>query len=205
MKLAMRISWLFALGGLLLAPAVLAQATMGTIAGTVTDVDDGLPLPGANVFIAGTAQGAAADFDGNYRITGLGKFIFASGKDRRESDGEVHTNFSIARDGEYLALIRPDGIASSEFSPAFPSQSADVSYGRQIEIIERELLAGGSMVKFRVPTDGSDDATWMLPGFNDSSWAEGPMGLGYDDGSPNGGGFSCGTRSDRLGIEGEVP
>ena len=72
MKLAMRISCLFALGGLLLVPAVWAQAQTGSIYGTVTDVDDGLPLPGANVFIAGTAQGAAADFDGNYRITGLG-------------------------------------------------------------------------------------------------------------------------------------
>lgn len=71
MKFAMRISRLCVLGLLLLAPAVWAQAQTGSISGTVTDADDGLPLPGANVFIAGTAKGAATDVDGNYRITGL--------------------------------------------------------------------------------------------------------------------------------------
>ena len=71
MKLVTRICGLFVLGALLLVPAVWAQAQTGNLYGTVTDVDDGQPLPGANVFIAGTAQGAAADLDGNYRIDGL--------------------------------------------------------------------------------------------------------------------------------------
>ncbi|NJB70335.1 TonB-linked SusC/RagA family outer membrane protein [Saonia flava] len=38
-----------------------------TITGTITD-SDGVPLPGANVVIKGTATGAVADFDGNYSI-----------------------------------------------------------------------------------------------------------------------------------------
>ena len=74
MKLVKRISGLCVLvmlGALLLVPAVWAQATTGSIYGTVTDADDGLPLSGANVFVAGTAQGAAADVDGNYRIDDL--------------------------------------------------------------------------------------------------------------------------------------
>ena len=71
MKLATRIGWLVVLGGMLLAPAVWAQAQTGSISGTVTDADDGLSLPGANVLIAGTVQGGAADFDGRYSIDGL--------------------------------------------------------------------------------------------------------------------------------------
>lgn len=67
MKLATRTRWFFVLCGLLLAPAAWAQ----TVSGTVTDADDGLSLPGANVLVAGTAQGAAADLDGRYSITGL--------------------------------------------------------------------------------------------------------------------------------------
>ena len=35
--------------------------------------------------------------------------VFASGKDRRDPGEELHTNFSLGRDGEYLALVRPDG------------------------------------------------------------------------------------------------
>src|SRR5690606_10773915 len=35
--------------------------------------------------------------------------IFASGKDRRDPGKTCHTNFSLARDGEFLALVHPDG------------------------------------------------------------------------------------------------
>jgi TonB-linked SusC/RagA family outer membrane protein len=42
-------------------------AQFKTVTGTVTD-DSGLPLPGANVLIKGTAQGTQTDFDGNYSI-----------------------------------------------------------------------------------------------------------------------------------------
>lgn len=39
-----------------------------TVTGTVTDADDGIPIPGANVLVQGTTTGAVVDFDGNYSI-----------------------------------------------------------------------------------------------------------------------------------------
>jgi TonB-linked SusC/RagA family outer membrane protein len=39
-----------------------------TVTGTVTTVDDGLPLPGASVIVKGTARGQQTDFDGKYAI-----------------------------------------------------------------------------------------------------------------------------------------
>ena len=57
--------------------------------------------------------------------------VFASGKDRRDPAKPLHTNFSLASDGEYLALVGRDGkTISSEFGPQFPKQLRDVSYGR---------------------------------------------------------------------------
>jgi len=38
------------------------------ITGTVTSESDGLPLPGVNVIVQGTARGVQTDFDGNYSI-----------------------------------------------------------------------------------------------------------------------------------------
>ena len=56
--------------------------------------------------------------------------VFASEKDRRDPSAALHTNFALSADGEYLGLIEPDGVtAAAEFSPAFPAQRADVSYG----------------------------------------------------------------------------
>ncbi|WP_370477582.1 SusC/RagA family TonB-linked outer membrane protein [Tamlana flava] len=38
----------------------------GQVSGTVTGQDDGMPLPGVSVIVAGTSTGTATDFDGNY-------------------------------------------------------------------------------------------------------------------------------------------
>ena len=54
--------------------------------------------------------------------------VFASGKDRRVSGSELHTNFSLSSDGEYLALISGAG-ALTEFAPQYPKQFHGVSYG----------------------------------------------------------------------------
>ena len=40
----------------------------GQISGTVTSVDDGMPLPGASVIVQGTTTGTTTDFDGNYSL-----------------------------------------------------------------------------------------------------------------------------------------
>ena len=56
--------------------------------------------------------------------------VFASGKDRRVAGEELHTNFSLDGDGEYLALVSPAGVPSTEFAPAFPRQQGGFSFGR---------------------------------------------------------------------------
>lgn len=54
--------------------------------------------------------------------------IFASGKDRAISGSELHTNFKLGTEGEYLALINQDGNYISSFSPFFSEQYKDISY-----------------------------------------------------------------------------
>lgn len=57
--------------------------------------------------------------------------IFASGKNRAIAGAELHTNFSLSQAGEYLALIASDGSTVADaFSPNYPAQSTNVSYGR---------------------------------------------------------------------------
>jgi len=52
----------------LLFPATIALAQTGKIAGLITDATTGDALPGVNVSIAGTTQGAVSDVDGYYAI-----------------------------------------------------------------------------------------------------------------------------------------
>jgi TonB-linked SusC/RagA family outer membrane protein len=48
--------------------SVYGASAQNTITGAVTSAEDGMPLPAANVMIKGSANGVAADLDGNYSI-----------------------------------------------------------------------------------------------------------------------------------------
>jgi hypothetical protein len=115
--------------------------------------------------------------------------VFASGKDRREPGGELHTNFKLSGAGEYLGLVRPDGVTVvSEFSPAYPIQAPDVSYGLSGTTTQKVLLALGAPAKALVPQDGGleacpcgpdDPRLWTLEELDDSAWPAGTTGVGY--------------------------
>lgn len=78
--------------------------------------------------------------------------VFASGKDRIDPAGTLHTNFSLAGSGEFLALVAPDGATlASAFQPAFPPQLDDTSYGFE-NGGEREGF-------FTTPTPGAANTT----------------------------------------------
>jgi len=55
--------------------------------------------------------------------------VWASGKDRRNPDFPLHTNFSISADGEPLILSRPSGVVVDQVAGV--QLSTDLSYGRQ--------------------------------------------------------------------------
>jgi hypothetical protein len=73
--------------------------------------------------------------------------VFASGKDRRPTTGNLHASFKLNSSGEYLALLSGDSPRAklTEFSPRFPAQRTDFSYG---------LDQGGVTGYFSAPTPG---------------------------------------------------
>ena len=66
--------------------------------------------------------------------------MFASGKDRNDPNGPLHTNFKLDGQGEYLAIMYPDGTAGSQYAPEFPRQGDDVSYGLTVPAGWPELV-----------------------------------------------------------------
>jgi len=70
--------------------------------------------------------------------------VFASAKDRTNPEQELHTDFKLSGDGEYLALLDPQGNVATEFNPSYPKQYVDVSYG----YYENEYIP------FTIPTPG---------------------------------------------------
>jgi len=55
--------------------------------------------------------------------------VFASGRNLVDPANPFHTNFTLASRGEFLALVKPDSTFATVFSPEYPPQEEDVSYG----------------------------------------------------------------------------
>lgn len=55
--------------------------------------------------------------------------VFASNQDFAAPNGELHANFALSKGGEYLGLADPLGVLVHSYSPEFPPQTTDVSYG----------------------------------------------------------------------------
>jgi hypothetical protein len=69
--------------------------------------------------------------------------LFASGKNRTSASGELHTSFRLSAAGEFLGLFdnaSPPQVVY-QFSPQFPAQYADVSYGRYLDAGEHRYFA----------------------------------------------------------------
>ncbi len=83
---------------------------------------------------------------------GAGQYllVFASGKDRATTTGTNHTSFTLAN-SEYLGLYNAQSPRQvvDEFSPVFPEQRGDISWGRD----------GTNLVYFAIATPRAPNST----------------------------------------------
>lgn len=102
--------------------------------------------------------------------------VFASGKDRSNPASELHTNFQLDREGEFLGLVQPNGTTVEHSYTASP-QYADVSHGIQQFL---PLVTNDADLTAIVP-DISTGTSWRGGNepYNDSDWIEGEGSVGY--------------------------
>ena len=85
--------------------------------------------------------------------------VFASGKDRKPLSGpnKMHTNFKPNGNGEFLGLYSPDSprVLIHGFSPKFPEQRNDNSYGYD---------TNGAVRYFATPTPGGPNGVSSIVG-----------------------------------------
>ena len=107
--------------------------------------------------------------------------VFASGKNRRVPGAPLHTNFKLDGQGEYLALVKPDGVTiANAFAPAYPAQADDISFGLRPEVREFLLVPTGAACRVSVPASGADGTNWTTAAYNDGAWTSGTFGVGYE-------------------------
>ncbi|MBN1852819.1 MAG: CotH kinase family protein, partial [Pirellulales bacterium] len=119
--------------------------------------------------------------------------VFASGQetdDYIDAGGNLHTNFKLNSDCEYLALIDPFGSVAHAYAPEYPPQSSDISYGLAMESSDVMLVGMDTNLHYLIPTNGALGTSWTGAAFNDDSWmgAAGEFlyaGIGYEDNPTN--------------------
>ncbi|MGI8602786.1 MAG: lamin tail domain-containing protein [Verrucomicrobiales bacterium] len=111
--------------------------------------------------------------------------VFASGKDRRVLGQNLHTNFNLSAGGEYLALVRPEGTPSTVWSPKYPQQYANLSYGTSTNTTDVTYVQQSTPVRAFVPADTSLIPQWRTIEFNDSAWTAGIFAVGYMNANAN--------------------
>lgn len=119
-----------------------------------------------------------------FPVTNLPPFghliVFASGKNRAVPGRELHANFELTSEGEYLALVEPDGATiAHEFAPTFPPQRGNVSYGVYLESFVTPLAVTGATARVFVPSDGTLGLNWTARQFNDSGWLSTNTPVGF--------------------------
>lgn len=105
---------------------------------------------------------------GSTILPGEYQVVFASGalpEHTVDPQGYLHANFKLSKDGEYLALVQPDGTVAQAFAPAYPRQESNLSYGLW------EVLA----MYFAQPTPGGPN-TQPFPGY------VGPVAVSHERG-----------------------
>ncbi|MCH2064922.1 MAG: lamin tail domain-containing protein [Roseibacillus sp.] len=87
--------------------------------------------------------------------------IVASGKDRAVAGEELHTNFELSSVGDYLALVKPDGVTIAD-QYAFGFQFPDVGFGYD---------RSGSGQGFLTPTPGVMNGSASQYGANEVTFS----------------------------------
>ena len=112
--------------------------------------------------------------------------IWASGSDLRDPAGELHTNFSLSKSGEYLGLYDADRTLVYDFGSAFPPQYENITYGTAFTVLTNSavLVSNTSPVRAHCPPSAALGTTWRQLAFDDSTWAAGILPAGYATKNP---------------------
>lgn len=139
---------------------VLAQ---GTITGTVTEASTGNPLPGANIIVKGTSNGAISDFDGNFSIS-VNAFpatlvVSSVGYTTQEVNVESAQNISVAlQDGVALEEVLLIGSRNKNRTAVDTPVPVDVLDVKEL-ILDSPQVSVNQILNYAAPSFTSNTQT----------------------------------------------
>ncbi len=114
------------------------------------------------------------------------RLIWASNADLRDPAGELHTNFALSKSGEYLGLYDASGTLVHHYGTKFPAQYENIAYGYALEFTTNTalLVSNTAPVRAFCPADNALGTLWRARDFDDTSWTNGHLPVGYATKTP---------------------
>lgn len=115
------------------------------------------------------------------------RLVWASNANLRDPAGELHANFALSKNGEYLGLYDDTGTLVHDYGVKFPAQYENIAYGYGLEFATNEtvtIVSNTSPVRAYCPTNDALGALWRQRVFDDSSWTNGLFPVGYATKNP---------------------
>lgn len=121
-------------------------------------------------------------------LPGESILVFASNRDLVTAGGEIHANFSLSASGGYLALTDVNGNVLQDFGASYPEQLEDISYGVSMfsSSTPVEFVSAAANARMLIPDASNGPAlgtAWTETSFNDASWSNATLPIGYENGS----------------------
>jgi len=136
--------WFTFLFSFLLLPMLVHASTVGKLRGTITDMDTGEPLIGANVVMVGTSFGAATNINGEYSILNLEAGTY-----------EVKASY-IGYQTITISNVRVNADLTTELNFELPAEGITVA--EIVVLSEKPLINKSNTNALRITTSDDIDA-----------------------------------------------
>ena len=156
------------------ATQLLFSASSGNVTGKVTDATNDQPLLGANIILVGTSMGAAADFDGNYKIQNV-----PAGTYNLKATYIGYEAISVKivlKEGEHLVenlKLQPVGVKGKEVVVTAQASGQNAAINQQLSSDNIVNVVSAARIQ-ELPDANAAESVGRLPGvFLVRSYGEG--------------------------------
>lgn len=156
---------IFAFVSLLFSQSIYAQEK--TVTGTVTDAEDGMPLPQVNVLVKGTTTGTFTDFDGKFslKVPGNSAVLVLSALGYATKEITVGTssqlNVTLSPSSEQLdeVVVTALGLQKQARSVGYATTKVDTKEIERINVINPVAALQGKVAGVSINLGGASGVT----------------------------------------------
>ena len=164
-RMCKKLLTIFAFVSLLFSQSIYAQEK--TVTGTVTDAEDGMPLPQVNVLVKGTTTGTFTDFDGKFslKVPGNSAVLVLSALGYATKEITVGTssqlNVTLSPSSEQLdeVVVTALGLQKQARSVGYATTKVDTKEIERINVINPVAALQGKVAGVSINLGGASGVT----------------------------------------------